>query len=467
MLGRLKHAMMSMAIVLSIASPALAHTPPPSFASELDLRNVELIDESDVAEPLPMIPASTFDDVARIELSSPSIVDTLEQRTTAMLAPDDARTHQLFASDSAELASWPLASGDENNLNGERKLSLEWRRATEFQALPFVEHATGLIYVRTRWYDAQTGTFLSPDPNGYDDSSNLYSFCGGDPVNRRDPTGESYWEDRVDELNRILIRLYRAQRTVDRINVGDFILTEGAIQAEIERLKRNKPWFAPSDETQPGFVQKAFALLEKWESAPGRARELGQQLWAYKAPVDSPDVRELKEYVGAPTEDRGEKLGRLTGDVTGAILCGAVTVGQFAIEGEVGGKLLDEAVSVVRRVSRGGRLGNAATRQQIAEIAAELEARGWTITGGGGKVMPDGARLKEEYIRGAGSGRLGASYPDITAVKNGRTLRINTIDTYADGITATTREARNAARIRQQRTGDHLVLIPKPKPRKP
>lgn len=76
-------------------------------------------------------------------------------------------------------------------------------------------------------------------------------------------------------------------------------------------------------------------------------------------------------------------------------------------------------------------------------------------TGGGG-------RLPEEYLPGPGGARRGSSYPDITAEKNGRTLRVNTIDTRVDGVTPTTREANNAARIRQQ-TGEHLLLIPKPK----
>lgn len=43
--------------------------------------------------------------------------------------------------------------------------------------------------MRDRWYDPATGTFLSPDALGYNDSSNLYAFCGGDPVNCTDPTG--------------------------------------------------------------------------------------------------------------------------------------------------------------------------------------------------------------------------------------------------------------------------------------
>jgi RHS repeat-associated protein len=60
-----------------------------------------------------------------------------------------------------------------------------------FKAAPFVEPATGLAYLRARWYDTATVTFLTPDPLGYRDSSNLYAFAGGDPVNRRDPTGKA------------------------------------------------------------------------------------------------------------------------------------------------------------------------------------------------------------------------------------------------------------------------------------
>jgi hypothetical protein len=37
---------------------------------------------------------------------------------------------------------------------------------------------------------ASDPTVLTPDPMGYQDSSNLYAFCGGDPVNCSDPTGE-------------------------------------------------------------------------------------------------------------------------------------------------------------------------------------------------------------------------------------------------------------------------------------
>ena len=61
--------------------------------------------------------------------------------------------------------------------------------AAAFKAAPFEDPATHLVNIRDRWYDPSTGSFLTPDPVGYRDSSNLYTFCGGDPVNCSDPTG--------------------------------------------------------------------------------------------------------------------------------------------------------------------------------------------------------------------------------------------------------------------------------------
>lgn len=107
--------------------------------------------------------------------------------------------------------------------------------------------------------------------------------------------------------------------------------------------------------------------------------------------------------------------------------------------------------------TRGGRLGNAATRAQNAAIAAELEARGYKITYGAGK--------DEEYIPGGGPGTQGGTFVDITAVNKvtGKVLRIQTVDTLADGMTPTPREQEAEARIRQARPNDELVLIPKRK----
>jgi RHS repeat-associated protein len=70
-----------------------------------------------------------------------------------------------------------------------------------FKAAPFREPATRLVLMRDRWYDGATGTFLTPDPEGYADSPNPYVYCAGDPVNCSDPTGRhSFVKRKVNGL---------------------------------------------------------------------------------------------------------------------------------------------------------------------------------------------------------------------------------------------------------------------------
>jgi len=40
-----------------------------------------------------------------------------------------------------------------------------------------------------RYYESLSGRFISPYPLGHGASMSLYDYCGGDPVNRLDPTG--------------------------------------------------------------------------------------------------------------------------------------------------------------------------------------------------------------------------------------------------------------------------------------
>ena len=50
--------------------------------------------------------------------------------------------------------------------------------------------ATGLYYYRARYYDPETGRFVSPDPIGWAaGQTNGYAYVGGDPVGYRDPLG--------------------------------------------------------------------------------------------------------------------------------------------------------------------------------------------------------------------------------------------------------------------------------------
>jgi len=49
--------------------------------------------------------------------------------------------------------------------------------------------ATGLIHFRMRWYDSETGRWISKDPILLEGGLNVYAFCGNDPINRTDPSG--------------------------------------------------------------------------------------------------------------------------------------------------------------------------------------------------------------------------------------------------------------------------------------
>jgi hypothetical protein len=55
---------------------------------------------------------------------------------------------------------------------------------------------TGYINLGARLYDPVAGRFISADPLGHAASQDLYSFAGGDPINRFDPDGrclETAW----------------------------------------------------------------------------------------------------------------------------------------------------------------------------------------------------------------------------------------------------------------------------------
>ena len=54
---------------------------------------------------------------------------------------------------------------------------------------------TGLVEFGCRWYDAETGRWISKDPILLEGGWNVYAFCDNDPVNRTDPTGLWAWVD--------------------------------------------------------------------------------------------------------------------------------------------------------------------------------------------------------------------------------------------------------------------------------
>jgi RHS repeat-associated protein len=56
-----------------------------------------------------------------------------------------------------------------------------------------VDTTTGLYHDMGRWYNSSLGTFITTDPAQSTD--NLYAYCGNDPIDETDPTGEYYGSD--------------------------------------------------------------------------------------------------------------------------------------------------------------------------------------------------------------------------------------------------------------------------------
>jgi RHS repeat-associated protein len=251
----------------------------------------------------------------------------------------------------------------------------------------------GLLYMRARYYSPYLCRFINADPSGFAGGMNWYAYANGNPISLIDPFG--------------LCAEGWGGRTAGWIteNIGDVFNS------------------VSTTSTTANFVSSMFGTF---------ANGLGDLLRLGQGVSSAMDANNGWDVAIGITQD----IGRAAGITT-----------------LVGGPVAGLARGSVAAES-GGRLGSDLTRSHVADVAAEMESRGWKITGGGGK-------LPEEYLRGP-NGRLGSSYPDITATKNGRTLRVNTVDTYSDGITPTAREAANAARIRAQTPGDHLLLVPIP-----
>lgn len=70
---------------------------------------------------------------------------------------------------------------------------------------------TGLYYLMARYYDASVGRFITRDSfHGVESepaSLNQYNYCGGDPVNKIDPSGFK-WVTTDDYVTRIKPKKY-------------------------------------------------------------------------------------------------------------------------------------------------------------------------------------------------------------------------------------------------------------------
>jgi len=130
--------------------------------------------------------------------------------------------------------------------------ALQMLGVSSFKAAPFVEPMTGHVYMRGRWYDPHTGTFLTSDSAGYRDSANLYSYCGGDPVNCSDPTGE------------ISLKAALTDRFINTYEMRTLVLTDQEIRTIIGSQSAVKlAGLDDADHKKHNLMRAKFILLTR------------------------------------------------------------------------------------------------------------------------------------------------------------------------------------------------------------
>ncbi len=66
---------------------------------------------------------------------------------------------------------------------------IAYNNRLRWKSLAWEGDVISLYYMRNRWYDYETGRFMSEDPVGLAGGINLYAFAGNDPIGGSDPYG--------------------------------------------------------------------------------------------------------------------------------------------------------------------------------------------------------------------------------------------------------------------------------------
>jgi RHS repeat-associated protein len=151
---------------------------------------------------------------------------------------------------------------------------------SSFQAQSFMDPLTLKNYVRARWYDPATSVFLTPDPLGYADSSNLYAFAAGDPINNRDPRGEGIGEwlsekynraaDSIDETVEMVMEGTDDSQWFTRSAAQTMQLASGFLrsgtQSGTELGEGKSAWQVVQNRVYEGMpLEEARALIQDWD----------------------------------------------------------------------------------------------------------------------------------------------------------------------------------------------------------
>jgi RHS repeat-associated protein len=198
---------------------------------------------------------------------------------------------------------------------------------------------SGLYWLGARYYDPESGQFLSADPLGHDSDWTLYSFSGGDPVNRFDPDGrigvaaaQSLWNGFVNSLDQIGTGLVAANEAQNMGSFGAFGMDEAYAGAS-ERYNRYSGIMSDRAAEGRALYQANLEVMDR--NAFDAANATYNPLWrAAAGTAEFADGISLNPYsLGASLDyyDRVDSMGGAIASVveTGAMAYGAVEFAQM------------------------------------------------------------------------------------------------------------------------------------------
>ena len=129
-----------------------------------------------------------------------------------------------------------------------------WGNMTQSQSeggLAYTGHEwdpeTGLYYFQTRYYSASMARFISEDTVGLDGGLNLYAYVANNPINRVDPSGESF------------VDCARA--------IAELMAAVGAVEARVADI------IAHGRLPDPGHVQALKEAVNRVNNAAARVKQ--------------------------------------------------------------------------------------------------------------------------------------------------------------------------------------------------
>ncbi len=128
---------------------------------------------------------------------------------------DENITEQQVSTAFGELKAVQIPAGTSTNSGADPSLSF----VAELGGMR--DPDTGLVYLRSRWYDTLTKQFLSPDPLGVEQSDvNPYRYGGNNPVANSDPSGLDFITTKRGVVNWVIEDGGFWKRNVKQLPIG-------------------------------------------------------------------------------------------------------------------------------------------------------------------------------------------------------------------------------------------------------